>query len=560
VSETFFVKLISQDVSADYYTAIAAIFIFLVILSRVLLVSFKKEEQSLFLIGIFGFTLSWAASGVWLSLVGTFFTIAAGAAILIRSEVTPEDTAVSVTFIRRNLFGVLIASLGACGFVSLDYSLAYLNSVSWVNHADDLVLKISVSLMLLGLLTVMIRWSAQIAVMKKNRLSALDHLLFVVALPTMASFSILIRLHSHLNEMNVFPTLAWTSIALGIILSVPVYLRKGWEEAADHIVTLIPLSAIAGYCLAGPWIGFWILFSSFIMAMAIATLRILGPNTWGKTLVVIATYGWLGGFGFVGAGGYLVIGQNLHDDPMTWSLLGLFYFLFAIPVWRILFSYCFSNQEIRPANWKWLIPTLWVLFPLGVFYTGTLSGGALAPGVDHVDGLSPDKWRWLSFFDAETKNWDDEKFLVASIVHWSLFVMTGVIAAFTRTKTKDRLGHWPNQFVKLRSWAESGFGMTWFIDSGTRVLEKMGHVLETTFSGTVWEKWIPKAVEKCRKILEDLGARVDRASNAVTSDRFSVFVRAPAKLIELTQSGNLQWYFAFGLIGSLLVLIHFIRF
>ncbi len=560
MNEAFFRKLISLDVAPDYYTVLWAGMVLFVVVSRLVLAPFKKEEQTAFLVTIFGFLLAWSSQGVWLSLVGLLCTVLSGGAILIRAEKTAEDTETSVHFIRRNLMGILITSVGTCGLVSLDYAMDYSSTVAWTPHISDLTLRISVGLILLGLMTVMVPWTAQNVVMKKSRLNAFDHLLFTIAFPSVSAFSILLRLHGHLEEVGLFQVLGWASLCLGVLLTLPVYLRNKAEEASDHLMTLIPLLGVSTYCFAGAWTSFIVIFSSFAFAFVISILRIMGTHVWGKVLAALAAYGWLGGMGYVSSGAYLAIGQNLREHPFTLGLFGVFYFLFSIQVWRILFSYIYSNTNPQAASWKWIIPSLWSLLPLGIFFTGTLTGGALPPGVDQVDGLNPSSWSWLSFFDLQNQNWDEERYMISSAVHWSLFLVSAGVAAFTRTPTKDRLELWPDKFARAVTWSKSGFGMIWLTKKTHELLEWMGAFFQQTLSEKVWGKLIPTGFDRIRLGLEKIGLWIDRVSSSVTSDRLSVLVKAPSQLVQLTQSGNLQWYLAFGLIGSLLVLIHFIRF
>lgn len=560
MNELFFKKLVVLALLPDHYSILCAILAFLILVSRLSLVPIKRTEQILSVLALSGFLLAWVANGVWLSLVGSVLTMVVGAALLVRAERTAEDTQVSVSFIRRNLLGVLLTSLGACGLVSLDYSMDYTNTSTWSNHLADPALQVSVGLMLLGLLTVLVPWTSQATVMKKSRLSAFDHLVFTVLLPTFSIFSVLQRLHPHFQELEIFGVMGSVTLGFGILLAIPVYLRSSWEEASDHVVSLIPLLSMGSYCFAGPWVSFLIFLSSSALALAMASLRMMGASSFGRVLAGMSAYGWLGGMGFVSAGMYILWGQALHEDPTGWALLAGFYFLFAIQVWRSFFSYFHVAPAAQVSGWKWILPTLWVLLPLGLFYTGTFSGGALAPGVDQIEGLNPSIWPWLADFEREVKKWDEEKFLVANGIHWSLLVVTFVVAALTRTRSKNRFENWPEKFSRLNGWAEAGFGLSWIVARGEFVFQRVGHFFQSTVSENVWEKAIPKGFEFGHHLLERFGKEVDRVAGAVTSDRISVLVRAPSKLVQLTQSGNLQWYFVFGLIGSLLILIHFIRF
>jgi len=146
------------------------------------------------------------------------------------------------------------------------------------------------------------------------------------------------------------------------------------------------------------------------------------------------------------------------------------------------------------------------------------------------------------------------------VIHGAVFVVSLIVGAVTQRNAKDSFSPLVSKFPGVNRWIERGLGIDTIHDLLTRQGESLGRHLQVTISKTVWEKWIPASLGALETGLGRLGAWFDRASRIFTSSRMRFVIEAPAKLVQLSQSGDIQAYLFFAIFWTLLILVHFIRF
>lgn len=544
----------------DLFTYGITMAIGLAVILRAVIYPLPRLIAPSLLIGVTGLFLCWSAKTYGLAMIGLVLAILSGGMAMIGSYQDADDDHWIAQFLKRNVIGLVIAFIGSFGLLSLGCTLDFTDASieAWTKQAGEVSLQVSISMVLIGLFLVVTPFTTQSSLAKKNRLHVVDFCLFLAIFPAVSALSIFQKFHAHLLTTGTLQIQGVVSSVALLFLIVPLFFKSKAIEVFKHYCTLFPLIALTALSYSGVW-PFYILTLSFVVFSLMSAFLISSPkNGWSTGLLFFAIYGWMGGFGFSAASGYLQLFQQSEEflPYLIPAAIGLL--LMQVKAWKIFLDYQKTAETGVSPWWKLLSLQILLLIPLGMIYTGTYSGGALSAGIDTVPALL--EVPWVKFYHDKLPQIDEQEFIISSSIHWVIFILSLLIAVFTQPKPNEEGEGLSRRFPRVRGWVDSGMGFDRLHDYLSSQFEAAGFHLKETISKNVWERALPAVFDGFFSAMRSFGGRLDRLSAALSSEKMKVLIEAPSKLVQLSQNGDLQWYIFFGIVWALVLLVHFIRF
>jgi hypothetical protein len=106
----------------------------------------------------------------------------------------------------------------------------------------------------------------------------------------------------------------------------------------------------------------------------------------------------------------------------------------------------------------------------------------------------------------------------------------------------------------------SGFGIDVLFTKIAVSIAWAGKAIEENVDQRVWQSWVPRGLRWAAVTLSTGAAFADRWIVRALDRGVERATDVPAKVLQLIQSGDVQWYVLFGIGSVVAMLIHFLRF
>jgi len=530
--------------------AVVAFCSILVLVNRSQIMKEPRPERiyAVFPILAVGVGLAWSAATVWTAIISIFLTMVAIVLFFgSRWNENQEEAIYSFRFMWESSLGLLVAVIGCCILASVGTEMKWHDELVWYPYIS---LQIGAWILAIGLYIQTRPFPFLRLNVMSNRSIASARILATQVFLAWAAFACLFRLERQLRAVGVFPTIGWIALLAALFTMGAALMQRSWEKAIFFWTSAMFSVGMCALAFSGPWSSFAIILGGGLSSVSIAFARIAldcsgGDHStgrkkakWAKMGLVFSTLSATGCIGFVSASGGLSLVRSSYEDIFQLIAVSLLFFGLALLGGKSLWGILKQSRSVN-ADW-WLIATPYLLSicTLGVLWTGSLSGSVLP---NEMDRVIPSAFEL--FFGNSTLGiqvWDKETaYIIGSWLYWGS-VLTGVLFSYwTRNSWEGVIATAP-RFVDFFL---SGYRLGWLeIQFGLR-LKRGGELIEYVISDLLLDKWIMRGgaalimwwVAKNIGILNYwVSYRIDHSVQRT--------VGVSAKVLQLIQSGNIQWY------------------
>lgn len=361
---------------------------------------YQKESENYHLLSsvpliLIGVMLSWAALTPWVSLTG-WVVSAFGAAISMGREVQKNDiesrSGIDIFCLRFG--GILLAWLGVCILSVSGIELRWDSLSGWDQSPSGVL---GCSLMLFGVFSQFhcfpfLKWTAEQSESSRPAKIILSDILYSIAV-----LAILIRLAPHLGESILFPVFGWVSLLSAFLSVLPGLLCRSWRSSFSiYVMSFVPL-LFASLVFSGQ-IATIALHLGFVLSLQALTYlsgyfgerfeKSKGDSekdsrlAWIRFFCYVCGVAASGVVGFLGFGGQILWYVSVLSQPVLLGFTCVLFLFSSALLWRtvkkIALETRYSDFDFRP-----LISCIVLLvFSLGIFWTGRLTGGVIPGGRD----------------------------------------------------------------------------------------------------------------------------------------------------------------------------------
>lgn len=517
------------------------------------------------LIGFTGLSVGAVALTPWMSLVAVALAGLAGFFALGPRWELDEEAQGAIRFVSERAWGWGLSFLGACVLGSTGADLTA-GGAPW---ESSIAAQLGGALLASGLFFQLHPFPFSRVAVLPSRSPVLVRVLCTLILPGWIAFFTLVRFEPQLRAVGVLPILGYVALASAGLCALAGFFQTRWNLGLNAWLAISQSLAVAALAAAGPAAGLAILvgagLGAFILASAGSSLSATGESAtpeksaqaiWLKAACFLAAFIGMGGPGFLASGAYLKWLAQDAADPTLLAVSGLGLFLSGWLGWRVAWMAVIQSTTAR-ISWGYaLSPYALALTALAVFSTGALSGGAIPGASDLV--LESKLMEFFTF--ARDAAEISQEFISASILHWALFTLAIPVAWWATAREKDVFFSLRTSLPRLSRFVESGYG----IDAGAGrvvwLLQSIGSFLQKWIDHRVWGQWIPGLLDTGVRGIARATALVDRSIWLKMESTLSQSINSPAKLLQLIQSGNLQWYLFFAVGSGIAMLLHFWKF
>ncbi len=393
--------------------------------------------------------------------------------------------------------------------------------------------------------------------------------LFAQVFPAWAAFAVLLRLEPQLRAIGVFPVFGWVAIGSAVLSVFTGLLQKDWRLGVGVWASVGFALSVGALSFSGQPAGLALLIGTGLAATALMlfgrALQLPGGTLathrkraiWAKVGLVISAAAASGMIGFISCtGGLQWLSSGLAADLTEGALFALVFFLSALLVWRQAWAAVKSFKSTGAGWLSVLMPFLIIILSLGIIWTGSLAGGALQGGVDQVASGSALDF----FFKKKVLDLPGETFGPASWLYWGAFVLALVTAYWTSAGKQDSWLRLHHGMPRTSAFIGGGYGIDTVTSKALNGVIWMGRGIRQVVDARIWGDWLPTGFTSAIRWT----ARNVNRSDSWLSSHLALVVRksadGPAKLLQLIQSGDVQWYLFFAVGCGIAMLLHFLRF
>lgn len=518
-------------------------------------------------IGACGSALAWVSLTPWLAAVGIAIASLGGFAALNLSRDSEDDAATASRYGRERAWGLILMTLGAAALASSGVKLEFQAGPEWAGEASNWIGSL---LLLLGLFIhlqpfPLLGWS----VMPSGSMPS-ARMVMAQVFPAWAAFAVLLRLETYFRAAGVFPVLGWMAVvsavlatATGLFQTVAQLSSGLWFSAAMSL-------ALAALAFAGPQAGAALAIAAGVAAAAMslsASMTTAGEsrasknpklNSWILVGSIASALAATGGLGFISFGGSVHWLMSVSDDPLMLAAFAAAEFLLFFLVWRSAWTIIRMRPIQQATVWSFLSPLVLVLLCLGVIWNGALTGATL-PGA--ADRVLPSL---LQGFFGEARSKDlpsqDDALILAIWIHLGAVALAFIAAYWTTARKQDSFQQLRRSFPRLSGFFAEGYRLDRVVSRGLDGAAWLGDSLERWFGKKTWGQWIPVALSTGLQRMSTSVTWVDVRVTRTLDRSLRESVEVPSKLLQMIQSGNVQWYLLFAVGSGIAILLHFLRF
>jgi hypothetical protein len=513
-----------------------------------------------------GVCLSWISLTPWLAVAGLALAVFGGFVALGSRWNHDSDAATAIRFALERVSGLFLVILGACGLAATRLALGWEPGAIPENmkqYADFTGAFLLVS-------GVFIQFQPFPFLGWLN--SPTESLISVRAVmaqlaPAMASFALLFRMEPYLKSTGVFPGFGWVLLTSAGLALGSGLLQSRWRVSFGAWISVGLSIAAAILAFTGQDGGLPLFMGVFlggsVMALAASVLE-TSEEPHGEIGVLRAK--WTKGIGFLGVSaatgilGFVSIADFIHWIGDFWNQPGqatvnlIIIFLYTVLGWKLAWRLARSERQVQLG---WLAigsPLLLVFLSLGIFWTGTITGGAF-PGV--TDQILPSVL--VRFFGELKDGAEDRSYLtLVSLVLIGLSLVA-IATAYWLARKAPWLSKKPG-LMELKELIAGGYGVDKFARYGFEGMVALGRVFERMVDLKIWSQWVPDGFSFVIRRVSSVMVVVD---SGVSERLVSVLrngIDLPARALQLLQNGDVQWYLLFAVASGVAIFFHFWKF
>jgi hypothetical protein len=490
-----------------------------------------------------GSALAFYATTPWLSFLGIAVATLGGFIALCSDRGTSEGAELASQFGWQRFSGLVLAMLGAGALAGtrsalVTGGLGVEDMPAWNLSSNAEIL--AAWLLALGLLLQFHGFPLLGWTMSRAGVRIVERVFLTLILPGAAALGFLLKLEPELRGTELVPWLAWVAIGSAVLTILSGLMSPRRESALLAWVSAGFSLSVAAALRAGPAAGVALAVCTALPAFSLSLLLdspskqpIVRIGAW------LAAGAGVGLIGFVSAGGWF---DWIARDNFVAAVL----FLHSLLAWSLVWEGVVraGTDEAGRSPWVSGISAVFVaLLSSGLLWMGSLSGGVIQGEEDQVAAsLSRLAFALPAEADLSTVN-----------LVFGLTFVAGLAISIWLPFERLRKSMPGAQFIA------QGYRLD---AAGLRIRAFFGAIgrLATLFAEErVWKTYLPDGLliafgSLARAVLK-LSEAIYRGL-AVAVDRG---VAGPSRVLQLVQSGDVQWYLFFAVGSGLLLLLHFLR-
>ena len=514
----------------------------------------KERLFSGFIFGLFGASLTWVSTTIWLSLIGICCASFGGLTCLATRWHEGSVASVAVRYARERVWGILIAMVGSLFLAGSGASFLLQNHEYWTSELGAWILAVGILILLSPY--PLLGWTVA-----KTDHFGITQMLGPQIFVGWAAMAILIRYHEQFTAVGVFPSLGWVALASVLITAMGGLVEVDWKKMIARGVSSSLLLSVVLLSMVGQTAGVAFLWGSTI---SLIVLALCGTRTFDleervrpKVAFLFATFvaGWFGtGLIFSVASNGLLLVSLVETRTLAPHLLFFFsYFLVAALIWKVVWK-IYSERRSGAGGVVSEISLLGLLLlASGWVWTGSGSGGVLQNGVDSfMPSFLAGMYSKVST-DGARSEWVTLLAITFLIALGALFL--AYILQFSRRKKWDLV---ENKFLKFKEVLVDGRALDAFFGNAFNIVLSIENKVEHIVGEVMWQKGILKFVSSFGYRLSIFALWIDRGVVTFVAKTLRISIDVPAKALQLVQNGNVQWYLFFAVGTGLAILAHFL--
>jgi hypothetical protein len=546
---------IAQDALGFTGALIPIVLAALVILDRILNPQDPDVRKERILgsavLGATGVVLAWISSTTWLAFGGVLVASFAGFLALGTRWGEVEGAEVAVRYVRERSAGLILALFGAFALASSGADLSLLagkDAAPWSGAAFW-----GGALLVLGLFAQTQPFPLSAWLSRSSRVPLSVQLISAQVFPALAALAPLIRLEPALRKVGVMPLLGWFALASTALVAIQGLLQKSWRSALAAWVSSAFGLVVAAIAFSGPWAAWPLGLSALIGGAGLSMIAAVPSGQahggrWAAWFVALCGAGVAGFVGFPGTA--RVIQDSLHDPALA-TALGFARFAVSLLIWKLVWLLPVTRKG-ESGHWSALIvPGLVAISGLGVFWVGTLTAGGIPGAPDQVLVSLVDR-----FFGAS----ETVSGVTPLSVLWGVLILSLAIGYWSTGRGEDRWLLIGNALPRFAHYIESGYQTERVFDAFFRGTYAVADALHRWVDIQFWMRGLPRWVDVILNFTSDRFNRVEGSLSRGLHLGIHRSVHVPAKMLQLIQSGDVQWYLFFALGTGVVILLHFLRF
>jgi hypothetical protein len=165
-----------------------------------------------------------------------------------------------------------------------------------------------------------------------------------------------------------------------------------------------------------------------------------------------------------------------------------------------------------------------------------------------------------SQFVASVDSIDMQSWMIASWIHIAVLVISAALVVFLMRGGRDFGAAIKKRFPGFTQAVTSDFGLGRLCRPLVLGIVRVGELSQRWIDEGVWNRWVPWLM---RKGLGSIGVAAFRSDTYMIrglNEGVRRGVEIPSRVLQLVQSGDLQWYLFFAVGSVVAILLHFLRF
>jgi hypothetical protein len=277
---------------------------------------------------------------------------------------------------------------------------------------------------------------------------------------------------------------------------------------------------------------------------------------WVKAAIFMGAASGTGMVGFVSAtGGVRWILSALQLSGGASALFLFVLFCFVLLGWKLAWTIKKLGDQSN-ASWLTILSLLiCIAMSLGMVWTGSISGNLFL-------GLSDQLW--ASVFDSlfgpkSIEFLHPEEFWSASSLYWSVLILAFFCGFWLSGRKNDQWLIFSKYIPKTSGFLASGYRVDKLSEQGIHGISNFGKHVELVVDYKIWNQGIPKVLFIVTRWVSRLFNSVDQKISRRLESSLRIIVEVPAKLLQLVQTGDIQWYLFFALSSGFALLSHYLK-
>ncbi len=561
---------IFEDPVALAMTTLAALVTSGLLLNHGVLLRESRPERiyAALAISTSGVALAWNSLTPWLMFSGLSLTLLGGfVAIGSRWEVNSEAH-LGIKFILERSAGFLLAFFGTCILAANRSALTLNQPQVWEATADHLGSTwIGSILLVAGLFIQMQPFPFTSGTATNSQIYPPIKVLLNQIFPAWAVFPLLLRLEPFFVNLGLFPHFGWIALGSSILIIFSGLFQNKWRQTLGAWLAAGLSLSCAFLAFAGPLAAMALLLGVSLGALCLSAagsgLEDECPQShgnkkraaWVKVGAFLGAAAGTGVVGFISATGAVRWIVQSINFPGVMTFFLLVFFLYVLLSWKLTWSIN-KLRKFSKVSWLSILSLfLWVLLSLGVIWTGSVTGSVFPGDSDRFLGSFFDEF----FVTKSVELTPSSDFLLASSLYWGTWLFAFVAAYWTAGRKEDVWATLGKAIPKTSKFISQGYGITGAMRRVLIGVKWAGECAEGLIDRRIWNNWIPRGLFTGIKIISERVSQMDVRLSFVLGNVLRKSVEIPAKILQLVQTGDLQWYLVFALGSGFALLSHFIK-